>query len=104
MNEETDIRTELDRHKEHRETIWNDLTDKTVYQLSVTSTKYEGTKVLQTSVWTNTVLNYIRQKTGEIEVFEVLEIGTLKWYKENIPRDGNDLTEEGQMPLNDPEL
>ena len=38
--------------------------------------------------------NYNIQKTGEIETFKTLEIGALKWYKEHIPRDGNDLTEE----------
>ena len=48
--------------------------------------------------------NYIRQKVGEIEVFKALEIDTLKWYKEHIPRDGKDLTEKGQMLLDDPEL
>ena len=48
--------------------------------------------------------NYIRQKAGEIETFKTLEIGALKWYKEHIPRDGNDLTEEGQILFEDPEL
>ena len=48
--------------------------------------------------------NYIRQKTGEIETFKDLEIVALKWYKEYIPRDGNDLTGEGQILLEDPEL
>ena len=48
--------------------------------------------------------NYIRQKTGEIEVYKVLEIDTQKWCKEYIPRHGNDLTEEGQILLEDPEL
>ena len=33
-----------------------------------------------------------------------LEIGVLKWCREHIPRDDNDLTEEGQMVLDDPEL
>ena len=60
LNEETDIRTELDRLKEYKETIWNDSSDRTVYQWSTTSTKHGGTTVLKTSVWTNTVLNYIR--------------------------------------------
>jgi hypothetical protein len=50
------------------------------------------------------VRNYIRQKAGEIEAFKALEIGALKWCKEHIPRDGNDLTEKGQMLLEDPEL
>ncbi len=33
-----------------------------------------------------------------------MEIGAQKWCKENIPRNGNDLTEEGQILLEDPEL
>ena len=48
--------------------------------------------------------NYIRKKAGEIEVYKALEIGALKSCKEHIPRDGNDLTEEGQILLEDPEL
>ena len=32
LNEEADIRSELGRLKEHKETIWNDSTDRTVYQ------------------------------------------------------------------------
>ena len=48
--------------------------------------------------------NYIRKKTGEIETFKSLEIGSLKWFKEHIPRDGNDMTEEGQILPEDPEL
>ena len=75
-----------------------------MHQLPVTSTNLLGTTVLKTSVWTNTVHNYIRQKTGEIETFKDLEIVALKWYKEYIPRDGNDLTGEGQILLEDPEL
>jgi hypothetical protein len=50
------------------------------------------------------VCNYIRQKAGEIEDFKDLEVGTLKWCKEHGPRDDNDWTEEGQIPLDDPEL
>jgi hypothetical protein len=50
------------------------------------------------------VCNYIRQKAGEIEAFKTLEVGTLKWCKEHVPRDGNDWTEEGQMLLDAPEL
>ncbi len=48
--------------------------------------------------------NYIRQKVGEIEVYKALVIGAQKWCKEYIPRNGNDLTEEGQTLLEDPEL
>jgi hypothetical protein len=50
------------------------------------------------------VCNYIRKKTGEIETYKVMELGTLKWRKEHIPRHGNDLTEERQILLEDPEL
>ncbi len=104
LNEEADIRAELGRRKEYKETIWNDSSDRTVYEWPVTSTKHGGATVLKTSVWTNTVRNYIRQKAGEIEAYKTLEIGALKWCKEHIPRNGNDLTEEGQILLEDPEL
>ena len=33
-----------------------------------------------------------------------MEIDTQKWCKEHIPRDGNDLTEKGQILFEDPEL
>ena len=48
--------------------------------------------------------NYIRKKSGEIETLKTLEIGALRWCKEHIPRDGNDVTEKGQILLEDPEL
>ena len=73
LNEEADIRDELGRRKEYKETIWDDLSGRTVYQWSA---KQGTTKVLKTSVWTDTVRNYI----------------------------SNDWTEEGQMLLDDPEL
>ena len=57
----------------------------------------QDTKVLKTSVWTNTVCNYIRKKEGEIESFTTLEIVTLKWCKEHIPRDGM-YRENGNAP------
>ena len=95
---------ELGRLKEYKETIWNDSSDRTVCEWPVTSTKHGGATVLKTSVWTNTVRNYIRQKAGEIEAYKALEIGAHKWCKEHIPRNGNDLTEEGQILLEYPEL
>ena len=55
LNEEADIRAELGRLKEYKETNWNDSSDRTVYQWPVTSTKHGGATVLKTSVWTNTV-------------------------------------------------
>ena len=48
--------------------------------------------------------NYIWQKSGEIESYKALEIDAQKWCKEHIPRNGNDLTETGQILLEDPEL
>ncbi len=104
LNEEADIRAELGRLKEYKEMIWNDSSDRTVYELPVTFAKHGGGTVLKTSVWFNSVSNYIRQKVGEIETYEALEIGTQKWCKEHILRNGNDLTEEGQILLEDPEL
>ena len=104
MNEETDIRAEVGRLKEYKETIWNDSSDRTVCEWPVTSTKQGGVTVLKTSVWTNTVSNYIRQRVGEIEDYKALQIDVLKWYKEHIPRNGNDLIEEGQILMEDPEL
>jgi hypothetical protein len=86
LNEEADIRGEPVRLKEYKEMIWNDSSDRTVYQWSVTSKNHGGTTLFKTSVWTNTVRNYIRQKAGEIEDFKDLEVGTLKWCKEHIPR------------------
>jgi ribonuclease HI len=35
LNEETDIRSELGRRKTYKETIWDDLSGRTVYQWSV---------------------------------------------------------------------
>ena len=104
MRKQTSEQPELGRLKEYKETIWNDSTDRTVHQWPAISSKHEGTKVLKTSVWTHTVRNYIRQKAGEIETFQTLEMGVLKWFKEHIPRDGNDLTEEGQILLEGMEL
>jgi hypothetical protein len=91
----------LGRRKVYKETIWDDLSDRTVYQWPV---KQGKAKVRKTSVRTDTVHNYIRQKAEEIEAFKTLELGALKWCKEHVPRDDNDWTEEGQMLLDDPEL
>ncbi len=87
--------------KGFQETIWDELSGRTVYQRPV---KQGKTEVLKTLVWADTVHNYIRQKAGEIEAFKSLEVDALKWYKELVPKDGNDWTEEGQMLLDDPEL
>ena len=52
-------------------------------------------------IWTNTVHNYIRQKVGDIEDFKALKVGTIKWWKEHVPTDGKDWTEDRQMLLED---
>ncbi len=49
LNEESDIRAALVRRKAYKETIWDDLSGRTVYQWPV---KQGETKVLKTSVWT----------------------------------------------------
>jgi hypothetical protein len=76
--------------------VWEDMTSKVnhsplpsplLHLWPVTSTKHGGLTVLKTSVWTNTVRNYIRQEAGEIEAYKALEIGTLEWSKEHILRD-----------------
>ncbi len=49
----------------------------------------------------------IPSKAGEIEAFRVLDIGEAKWWKEHIPRKGNnlnDITEEGMSLLDDTKL
>jgi hypothetical protein len=62
--------------------------------------------ITRSTTWTNTVRNRFRQKTGEIEEFRVLEIGAIKWCKEHIPHEENnlnDLTDEGLSQLDDME-
>ena len=97
LNEETDIRSEMGRHREQKEVIWDSPTNRTVYQWIVRPTTTSST-------WTNTVRNRFRQKVGEIEAFRALEIGVVKWCKEHIPRKGNNLTDEGISLLVDMEL
>ena len=60
LNEESDVRTEMGRLKEQKETIWDDPTNRTVYQWCETSKTIEGVYITKTSVWTNTVRNRIR--------------------------------------------
>jgi ribonuclease HI len=54
LNEEADIRAEFGWEKAYKETIWDDLSGRTVYQWPV---KQGKTKALKTSVWTDTVRN-----------------------------------------------
>jgi hypothetical protein len=44
------------------------------------------------------------RKREKLRLIKPMERGALKWCKEHIPRDGNDLTKEGQLLLEDPEL
>jgi hypothetical protein len=90
----------MGRHKEIKETGWNDSTDRTIYRWKVE-------QITRSTTWTNTVRNRFRQKEGEIEVFRALEIGVAKWRKEHIPHKGNnlnDITDEGISLLDDSEL
>ena len=100
LNEEADIRAELGRLKGHQEVKWNDSTNRTIY-------RWQEGQHTRSTTWTNTVRNRFRQKAGEIEAFQALEIGAAKWCKEHIPRKGKDLhniTEEGMSLLDDTEL
>ena len=56
----------------------------------------KGTLISKTTVWTQTVRNRIRQKTGEIQASEVLERGVEKWRREHTQRKETDpISEEG---------
>ncbi len=103
LNEEADIRAEMGRLKEQKEVTWDTPTNRTIYQWSVTSSN-KGGPITRSTTWTNTVRNRFRQKAGEIEAFRALEIGAAKWCKEHIPWNGNDLTDEGLLLLDDIEL
>ena len=100
-NEESDIRSEIGHLKEQKEVTWDNPTNRTIYQWSVTSSD-KGGPITRSTTWTNKVRNPFRQKAGEIEAFRVLEIGTVK--KERIPHKVNDLTDEGLLLLDDIEL
>lgn len=111
LNEEADImiRAEMGGLKEQQETIWDDLTGRTVYQWSEKSKYLEGVNIGKMSVWTNTVRNQfilrVIQKSGEIEASLALESGTAKWCKEYIPRNRSDpASKEGQAMLHQPEI
>ena len=60
--------------------MWNDPTNRTVYQWSEASKTKEGVQTTKTSVWSKTVpvRNRIRQKAGEIEAGS-LETFTGDW-------------------------
>ena len=78
LNEETDIRSEIGRLEEDNERTWSTQTDRTIYQWSEPSKTKKGILITKTSVWTQTVRNRMRQKTGEIQAFRVFERGSEK--------------------------
>jgi hypothetical protein len=73
----------MGRLKDKKETIWDSATRLT-WQESIPMVRSiqdygKGVHTTKTSVWTNTVRNWIRQEAGEIEVFHALEIGAANW-------------------------
>ena len=101
LNEEAHIRVELDRLKEHKKSK-NGTTQPIGLCTDDLSPQPNTWGLLYGLILCVTAV--IRQKTGGIETFKALEIGSLKWWREHVPRDGNGLSEEGQMLLDDPEL
>ncbi len=97
LNEEADIRAEIDRLKEESEKVWDDQTDRTIYQWSEPSKTKEGTLITKTTVWTHDVRNRMRQKAWETQAFRALERGDEKWCREHTQRhDSSPISEEGQ--------
>ena len=71
LNEEADIRAELGHLKGHQEVKWNDPTNRTIY-------RWQVGQHTRSTAWSNTVRNRFRQKAGEIEALQALEIGAAK--------------------------
>jgi hypothetical protein len=71
----------MGHRKEQKEVIWDNPTNRIVYQWVVGP-------ITRSTTWTNTVRNRFRQKAGENEAFRALEIGEAKWCKEHIPWKG----------------
>jgi hypothetical protein len=97
LDGEADIRSEVGLRKEQKEVIWNNPTNRNIYQWSVGP-------ITTSTTWNNTVRNRFRQKAGEIEAFRALQIEVAKWCKEHIPHKDNDLTDEELLLLDDMEL
>jgi hypothetical protein len=105
LNEETDIRTEMGRRKEEQEKTWSTSTNRIIYQWSESSKTKNGIVTTKETVWTQTVRNRMRQKTGEIQTCHSYEKGKEKWRKEHMPRQGQGgISEEGQEILEDRDI
>ena len=76
-----------------------DRTDRsTIYQWSEPSKIKKDILITKTSVWTNTVRNRMRQKTGEIQAFRSFVREEEKWCKEHIQRKETDpISDEGKI-------
>ena len=100
INEEADIRAEIDRLKEESEKVWDAQTDRTIYQWSEPSKTKKGTLITKATAWTHTVRNRMRQKAREIQAFRALERGAEKWCREHTQRhESSPISEEGQNLL-----
>ncbi len=76
--EETDIRVEMGRMKQEQEKTWSTPTSRTIYQWSESSKNKSGVNTTKETVWTQTVHNRMRQKTGQIQAYRTYEKGTEK--------------------------
>jgi hypothetical protein len=105
LNEEADIGAEMGRRKQEQEKIWDEPTNRTVFQWLKSSKTENGVPTTRQSTWTKAVRNRMRQKAGELQAYQAYEKGQAKWRKENIPRKGKeDTSEEGQAVLDDKEI
>ena len=104
LNEEADIRAEIDRRKEEGEKVWDTQTDRTIFQWSEPSKTKEGTLITKTSTWRHSVRNRMRQKAGEIQAFRALERGVEKWCREHTQRhESSPISGEGQNLIDNTE-
>jgi ribonuclease HI len=78
LNEEADIQVEMGRMKQEQEKTWITPTNRTIYQWSESSKTKGVVDTTKQTVWTQTVLNRMRQKTGEIQAYRAYEKGAEK--------------------------
>jgi hypothetical protein len=91
--------------KQEKEKTWSTPTNRTIDQWSEASKTKGGIETTKLTVWTQAVLNRMRQKAGEIQAHRVYEKGTEKWRKEHMPKRGNgNISAEGQELLEDKEI
>jgi hypothetical protein len=77
LNEEVDIIAEIGLRKEQKEVIWDNPTNRTVYQSTVGP-------ATRSTTWTSTIRNRFHQKAGEIQAFRALEQTTGIYGREKI--------------------